>query len=97
MGKAKPAHHTSKELANKAWEATVNRGGGTKGKEDRQGGMRLSFSFLFHALWLKAVYPVTRRGWEEFSEAFRSISSLNFRGKRLGYEHEDNAWWQAFL
>eukprot|EP00397_Hematodinium_sp_SG-2012_P011119 GEMP01011249.1.p1 GENE.GEMP01011249.1~~GEMP01011249.1.p1 ORF type:complete len:104 (+),score=31.97 GEMP01011249.1:82-393(+) len=38
MGKAKPAHHTSKELANKAFAATVNRGGGGAGKEDRQGG-----------------------------------------------------------
>lgn len=38
MGKAKPAHHTSKELANKAFTATVNRGGGTAGKDDRAGG-----------------------------------------------------------
>jgi len=38
MGKAKPAHHTSKELAGKAFAATVNRGGGSAGKEDRTGG-----------------------------------------------------------
>jgi len=38
MGKAKPAHHTAKELNTKAFEATVNRGGGTVGMEDRKGG-----------------------------------------------------------
>jgi hypothetical protein len=38
MGKAKPAHHTAKELAMKAKNATINRGGGTGGIADRAGG-----------------------------------------------------------
>lgn len=38
MGKAKPASHTSKELANKAKAATQNAGAGAAGKADRQGG-----------------------------------------------------------
>lgn len=38
MGKAKPAHHTSKELAGKAFAATINRGGGADGAADRKGG-----------------------------------------------------------
>lgn len=38
MGKAKPAHHTSKELAAKAKAATLNAGGGKAGFADRQGG-----------------------------------------------------------
>jgi len=39
MGKAKPASHTAAELAKKAKDATVNRGGGNKGIEDRKGGV----------------------------------------------------------
>ena len=38
MGKAKPAKHTSAELKNKAFESTVNRGGGKAGLADRKGG-----------------------------------------------------------
>lgn len=38
MGKAKPAKHTSAELAAKAFNATVNRGGGAAGLADRKGG-----------------------------------------------------------
>ena len=38
MGKAKPAKHTSAELAAKAFNATVNRGGGLAGLQDRKGG-----------------------------------------------------------
>eukprot|EP01084_Bolivina_argentea_P186276 321124_1 len=38
MGKAKPAHHTRKELDAKAFNATVNRGGGKQGQDDRKGG-----------------------------------------------------------
>ena len=35
MGKAKPASHTSKELAAKAKAALTNKGGGQSGKVDR--------------------------------------------------------------
>lgn len=38
MGKAKPAKHTSAELKAKAFNATVNRGGGKAGLQDRKGG-----------------------------------------------------------
>jgi len=38
MGKAKPAHHTSRELAAKAKAATENKGGGKAGLQDRKGG-----------------------------------------------------------
>eukprot|EP00891_Asterochloris_glomerata_P006218 jgi/Astpho2/6218/e_gw1.00088.130.1_t len=38
MGKAKPASHTSKELAAKAKAALTNKGGGQSGKIDRLGG-----------------------------------------------------------
>lgn len=38
MGKAKPASHTSKELAGKAKAATQNAGAGNAGKQDRMGG-----------------------------------------------------------
>ena len=38
MGKAKPAHHTSKQLADRAKQALQNKGGGNAGKADRQGG-----------------------------------------------------------
>lgn len=38
MGKAKPAKHTSAELAAKAYNATINRGGGAAGLQDRKGG-----------------------------------------------------------
>jgi hypothetical protein len=38
MGKAKPAKHTAAELKKKAFDATVNRGGGSGGIQDRQGG-----------------------------------------------------------
>ena len=38
MAKAKPASHTSKELANKAKASTINRGGGAAGAADRSGG-----------------------------------------------------------
>ena len=37
-GKAKPTKHTAKEIAGKAFDATVNRGGGAAGLKDRQGG-----------------------------------------------------------
>eukprot|EP00927_Polykrikos_kofoidii_P068349 TRINITY_DN63724_c0_g1_i1.p2 TRINITY_DN63724_c0_g1~~TRINITY_DN63724_c0_g1_i1.p2 ORF type:complete len:118 (-),score=23.34 TRINITY_DN63724_c0_g1_i1:234-587(-) len=37
-GKAKAQKHTAKELNQKAFEATVNRGGGAAGVKDRQGG-----------------------------------------------------------
>lgn len=39
MGKAKPAKHTAAELAAKARAATLNAGGGSAGKADRQGGV----------------------------------------------------------
>lgn len=38
MGKAKPAHHTSAELAAKAKAALQNVGGGKAGLADRKGG-----------------------------------------------------------
>jgi hypothetical protein len=38
MGKAKPAKHTSAELAAKAKAATQNAGGGKAGLVDRKGG-----------------------------------------------------------
>eukprot|EP00889_Picochlorum_renovo_P003841 jgi/Picre1/30871/NNA_006230.t1 len=38
MGKAKPAKHTAAELKAKAFNATVNRGGGSAGLQDRKGG-----------------------------------------------------------
>ena len=38
MGKAKPAKHTSAELAAKAKAATINKGGGKSGLADRKGG-----------------------------------------------------------
>jgi hypothetical protein len=38
MGKAKPTKHTSAELKKKEFDATVNRGGGTAGIQDRKGG-----------------------------------------------------------
>lgn len=38
MGKAKPAKHTSAELAGKAAAALTNKGGGAAGKTDRLGG-----------------------------------------------------------
>ena len=38
MGKAKPAKHTSAELAAKAAAALTNKGGGAAGKQDRLGG-----------------------------------------------------------
>ena len=38
MGKAKPTKHTSAELAAKAYNATINRGGGPGGLADRLGG-----------------------------------------------------------
>ena len=38
MGKAKPAKHTSAELAAKAAAALTNKGGGAAGKSDRLGG-----------------------------------------------------------
>ncbi|CAE8628794.1 unnamed protein product [Polarella glacialis] len=37
-GKAKPTKHTSKELAQKEKDANQNKGGGTAGMKDRQGG-----------------------------------------------------------
>ncbi|KAJ1486190.1 hypothetical protein T484DRAFT_1943927, partial [Baffinella frigidus] len=37
-GKAKPTKHTSKELAKKAFEANVNRGGGAAGTASRLDG-----------------------------------------------------------
>eukprot|EP00746_Dinoflagellata_sp_MGD_P013532 gnl/MRDRNA2_/MRDRNA2_129281_c0_seq1.p1 gnl/MRDRNA2_/MRDRNA2_129281_c0~~gnl/MRDRNA2_/MRDRNA2_129281_c0_seq1.p1 ORF type:complete len:119 (-),score=23.45 gnl/MRDRNA2_/MRDRNA2_129281_c0_seq1:21-377(-) len=37
-GKAKAQKHTSAELSKKAFEATVNRGGGSAGAADRAGG-----------------------------------------------------------
>ncbi|CAE7243036.1 unnamed protein product [Symbiodinium sp. CCMP2592] len=37
-GKAKPTKHTAKELAQKEKDATCNRGGGSAGLKDRQGG-----------------------------------------------------------
>lgn len=37
-GKAKPTKHTAKELAQKAHDATCNKGGGGAGKADRAGG-----------------------------------------------------------
>merc|ERR1719473_2481259 len=37
-GKAKMQTHTSKECNQKAFAATVNRGGGSSGQSDRQGG-----------------------------------------------------------
>eukprot|EP00439_Symbiodinium_sp_Y106_P027395 s2514_g3.t1 len=37
-GKAKPTKHTAKELAQKDKDATCNRGGGSAGLKDRQGG-----------------------------------------------------------
>jgi len=37
-GKAKPTKHTSKELAKKVFEATVNRGGGKGGAAERKNG-----------------------------------------------------------
>mmetsp|Transcript_163817 Transcript_163817/g.298815 ORF Transcript_163817/g.298815 Transcript_163817/m.298815 type:complete len:119 (-) Transcript_163817:117-473(-) len=37
-GKAKTQKHTAKELNQKAFAATVNRGGGSSGQKDRQGG-----------------------------------------------------------
>lgn len=37
-GKAKPTKHTAKELAQKAKNATCNRGGGAGGAADRAGG-----------------------------------------------------------
>eukprot|EP00746_Dinoflagellata_sp_MGD_P015842 gnl/MRDRNA2_/MRDRNA2_135428_c0_seq1.p1 gnl/MRDRNA2_/MRDRNA2_135428_c0~~gnl/MRDRNA2_/MRDRNA2_135428_c0_seq1.p1 ORF type:complete len:169 (+),score=26.41 gnl/MRDRNA2_/MRDRNA2_135428_c0_seq1:101-607(+) len=36
--KALPAKHTAREIARKEFEATVNRGGGAAGLEDRKGG-----------------------------------------------------------
>ncbi|KXZ45367.1 hypothetical protein GPECTOR_55g273 [Gonium pectorale] len=38
MGKAKPAKHTAKEIAQKVAAATTNMGGGKNGLEDRLGG-----------------------------------------------------------
>jgi hypothetical protein len=38
MGKAKPTKHTAAELKKKEHDATVNRGGGTVGIQDRKGG-----------------------------------------------------------
>jgi hypothetical protein len=38
MGKAKPTKHTSAELKRKEFDATVNRGGGNQGIQDRKGG-----------------------------------------------------------
>ncbi|CAG9462881.1 unnamed protein product [Pedinophyceae sp. YPF-701] len=38
MAKAKQAKHTSAELKKKARDATINRGGGSAGLEDRKGG-----------------------------------------------------------
>ena len=38
MGKAKPAKHTSAELAAKTAAALTNKGGGAAGKTDRLGG-----------------------------------------------------------
>ena len=38
MGKAKPAHHTSAELAAKAKASLQNKGGGKAGLADRKGG-----------------------------------------------------------
>uniref|UniRef100_A0A7S1LZU9 Uncharacterized protein n=1 Tax=Neobodo designis TaxID=312471 RepID=A0A7S1LZU9_NEODS len=37
-GKAKPTKHTAKEIQGKAFDATVNRGGGAAGLKDRMGG-----------------------------------------------------------
>eukprot|EP00811_Abedinium_folium_P015051 NODE_24026_length_641_cov_5.258755.p1 GENE.NODE_24026_length_641_cov_5.258755~~NODE_24026_length_641_cov_5.258755.p1 ORF type:complete len:119 (+),score=32.98 NODE_24026_length_641_cov_5.258755:106-462(+) len=37
-GKAKPQKHTTKELKQKEFAATVNRGGGSSGAADRAGG-----------------------------------------------------------
>mmetsp|Transcript_35618 Transcript_35618/g.56772 ORF Transcript_35618/g.56772 Transcript_35618/m.56772 type:complete len:120 (-) Transcript_35618:137-496(-) len=37
-GKGKTTNHTAKELNQKAFAASVNRGGGNAGKEDRAGG-----------------------------------------------------------
>ncbi|PNW79472.1 hypothetical protein CHLRE_09g416500v5 [Chlamydomonas reinhardtii] len=38
MGKAKPAKHTAKEIAQKVAAATTNKGGGQAGLADRLGG-----------------------------------------------------------
>ena len=38
MGKAKPAKHTAAEIKAKAHAATINRGGGKEGLQDRKGG-----------------------------------------------------------
>jgi len=38
MGKAKPAKHTAAEIKNKVKEATMNKGGGKAGLQDRLGG-----------------------------------------------------------
>lgn len=38
MGKAKPAKHTAAEIKAKVHAATVNKGGGKDGKQDRLGG-----------------------------------------------------------
>lgn len=38
MGKAKPTKHTAAEIKGKAFAATVNRGGGAAGLQDRKGG-----------------------------------------------------------
>mmetsp|Transcript_10204 Transcript_10204/g.17774 ORF Transcript_10204/g.17774 Transcript_10204/m.17774 type:complete len:106 (-) Transcript_10204:276-593(-) len=48
MGKAKPAHHTSRELADKARAALTNMGGGKNGQADRLGGKAGHSKFCCH-------------------------------------------------
>lgn len=54
MGKAKPAKHTSAELAAKAAAALTNKGGGAAGKQDRLGGKVCS--------WQRASYIMAGDG-----------------------------------
>lgn len=60
MGKAKPAKHTSAELKAKAFQATINRGGGAAGLADRKGGKvghaKYKYVFFHRRLWLPLFF-----------------------------------------
>ena len=74
MGKAKPAKHTSAELAAKTAASLTNKGGGAAGKTDRLGGK----------VWQGPVAPVNaKRLRRSLCSASVSISDVRLVCYRL--------------
>ena len=77
MGKAKPTKHTSAELAGKAFNATVNRGGGQAGLQDRKGGKAGHAKYkcaVTAALCLSCVPPSTTALWRHLRRAALTLA-----------------------